>query len=62
MSGGNAMYKCNRCGANVDTNELHNGICDDCIEEMKQKEIEHYALMNLISEGQNGQIRMEMCV
>lgn len=56
------MYKCNRCGANVDTNELHNGICDDCIEEMKQKEIEHYALMNLISEGQNGQIRMEMCV
>lgn len=31
-------YVCERCGTEVDPNELHNGICDDCLAEEKEKE------------------------
>ena len=26
-------YICEKCGAECDPNEIHNGICDDCREE-----------------------------
>lgn len=31
-------YICSICGAEVDPNELHNGICDDCLAEEKERE------------------------
>lgn len=30
-------YVCSICGAEVDPNELHNGICDDCLEKEREE-------------------------
>lgn len=34
------MYECARCGCLVDANEIHNGICIDCMEYEEQQEIQ----------------------
>ena len=54
------MYICDRCGCWCDAGEIHGGICDDCLEESRQKEIraEENRLMRkrCITEQTDGQL------
>ncbi|MEG1901798.1 MAG: AAA family ATPase [Clostridium sp.] len=56
------MYQCNLCGANVDASEIHNGICDDCIEEARRKAERQSVLHEQISVEHDGQVVMKEAI
>lgn len=54
------MVRCERCGANCDNGELRGGICPECIEEDKQRQIRAESVCKMMnSESHQIKLRLE---
>lgn len=53
-------YRCRACGGNCDAGELHNGVCDECVTQLAEREKRCREIADMLLCDADGQMVLEV--